>query len=193
MLRGFSAVILAGGENRRMKGVDKSGLVIDGKPILERIIQVLSGIFSEVLIVTNGKRGYSFKGVKVEEDLIKGAGPLGGIYTGLSYMRSEAGFFVACDMPFLHSGLICHLLRFFDRSGYDAVVPVKDGHIEPLHAIYKKSLEKEILSFLSERKEVCSIKDFLENANVCFLDLEGVPGVEKAFKNMNTPEDMSGT
>jgi molybdenum cofactor guanylyltransferase len=44
------------------------------------------------------------------QDLIKGLGPIGGIYTGLETISEKAGFFVACDMPFLQEGLLRHMV-----------------------------------------------------------------------------------
>lgn len=190
-IRNFSAVILAGGESKRLGGVDKSGLIVNGMPILRKSIQVLQESFSEILIVTNERRNYSFEGAAVVRDIIKGAGPLGGIYTGLSYMKNEAGFFAACDMPFLRGALIRPLFHILDGADYQAVVPRRNGKIEPLHAIYKKSLKDSLLCFLNNNSGDYSIRGFLKEVNVHYLDIEDDSGFQDVFKNINTPEDIA--
>lgn len=189
-MKRYAGVVLAGGESKRMGGLDKSGLIVNGASILERTLRLFKETFSEVLIVTCEKRDYSIEGVKVVKDIIKGAGPLGGIYTGLSSMESEAGFFAACDMPFLQGGLIHSLLACFETVSCEAVVPKRGEIIEPLHAVYRKSLARPLGLFLSEHKDDYSIRRFLEETRVHFLDLDDKVEFSDAFKNINSPEDM---
>ncbi len=186
----FSAIILAGGESKRMNGVDKAVLMVDGMPILQRSIQVLKEFFADILIVTNEKRDYSFEGVRVVKDIVKGAGPLGGIHAGLSYMKNEAGFFTACDMPFLRGELILRLLNTFNHVDYQALVPRKNGRIEPLHAVYKKSLQDSLLCFLNNNSGDFSIRSFLKGVNAQYLDAGDDFEFQDVFKNVNTPQDI---
>ncbi|MFH1245930.1 MAG: molybdenum cofactor guanylyltransferase [Candidatus Omnitrophota bacterium] len=186
-----SAIILAGGENKRMNGVDKAGLIVNGLSILQRSILVLKELFSEILVVTNEKRNYSLEGITVVKDIINGAGPLGGIYTGLSYMKEEAGFFVACDMPFLRGDLILKLWDNFNQADYDAIVPRRNGEIEPLHAVYKKGLKDNLSWYLNNNSGDYSIRNFLKTVNVYYLDLEDTSEFKNAFRNINTPEDIA--
>ena len=65
----WSAAVLAGGKATRFGGRDKSALLVDGRPILDRQMEVLSSVAAEVLLV--------------REDLVPGCGPLGGIHTAL--------------------------------------------------------------------------------------------------------------
>lgn len=185
-----SAIILAGGENKRMNGVDKAALIVGGVPILQKSMIVLKEFFADILIVTNEKRDYSFEGVRVVKDIVKGVGPLGGIHAGLSYMKNEAGFFAACDMPFLRGELIMRLLNTFNHVDYQAIVPRRNGCIEPLHAVYKKGLKDSLLCFLNNNSGDYSIRSFLKGVNVQYLDIEDAFESQDAFKNVNTPEDI---
>ena len=45
-------------------------------------------------------------GVRTAADIYPGHGSLGGIFTGLSAARGDYGIVVACDMPFLNTGLL---------------------------------------------------------------------------------------
>ena len=41
----ISGVILAGGENKRFDGINKSNLIIGGSSIISRIVNIISDIF----------------------------------------------------------------------------------------------------------------------------------------------------
>ena len=73
-------------------------------------------------------------GALIVEDRYPGKGSLGGIYTGLAAASNPWIFVVACDMPFLDTNLIEHMLSL--RARHDVVVPVVEGHPEPTHAAY---------------------------------------------------------
>lgn len=185
----ISAVILAGGRNTRMGGSDKAMLCVEGRPIIERSISVLGEIFQEIVIVTNDTRTYNYDGVKIIKDEIKNIGPLGGIYTGLCHVSGNAGFFVGCDMPFLHNAMICRQADFFNRMPCDALVAKVGAFLEPLHAIYRTSLKDKMINFINNNTAY-SIKKFLEAIDAHYWDLENTSFYRHIFKNLNTPVDF---
>ena len=119
-----TGVILAGGKSRRY-GRNKALVEFEGMRLIERTVTVMRAVFDQVILVTNTPHEYAYLGLPMVQDLIRGLGPLGGIYTGLEMTTEEAGFFVACDMPFLNQSLILHMVEI--RGTYDAVVP-RVGH-----------------------------------------------------------------
>jgi len=135
VLSHVAGVILAGGKSSRY-GKNKAFEGVDGVPLIERVIRVMGAVFRNVILITNSPEEYAHLNVAMEEDLIKGLGPIGGIYTALSSVSQEAGFFVACDMPFLDQGLIRYMVKA--GVGYEAVVPMISGKTEALHALYDK-------------------------------------------------------
>jgi molybdenum cofactor guanylyltransferase len=100
LIQGITGVILAGGKSSRF-GSNKAFASMNGTQLIERVIAIMGSIFKDLIIITNDPDEYSFLGLPMYEDLIKGLGPLGGIYTGLEKIPEKTGFFVACDMPFL--------------------------------------------------------------------------------------------
>jgi molybdopterin-guanine dinucleotide biosynthesis protein A len=79
-----SAVILAGGANKRFNGKTKANIQISGVRIIARTIKVLHDLFEDIIIVTNTPD--EFKGYKhytLVPDEIKNVGPLGGIHAAL--------------------------------------------------------------------------------------------------------------
>jgi len=133
----MSLIVLAGGNGTRLNR-DKAFLeLIENKTIIENIVNCLKGVFSEIIIVANNLEDYKFLGFKVVPDLVRGKGPLGGIYTGLKTSKEEHNFVLACDMPFVNVDLVRYMLKFKD---FDAVVPRFNGYTEPFHAVYSKNV-----------------------------------------------------
>ena len=132
-------IILAGGKSLRL-GRNKALEIVSGKSLIERVAERLKPITDQLIIVTSKEQvGLPFiHGAEVVADIYPGKGPLGGIYTGLMASRSEQNIVVACDMPFLNTELLRHMIEL--SPGYDAVVPrLGEGTIEPLHSVYSKS------------------------------------------------------
>ena len=135
LFRDVTGFVLAGGKSSRY-GANKALAKMEGASLIERATGVMKTLFREVVLITNTPDLYAFLELPMHEDLIKGLGPLGGIYTALSTMKREAGFFVACDMPTLNPSLIRHMVSV--REGHDAVVPRISGFMEALHALYSR-------------------------------------------------------
>ena len=131
-IKNVTGVVLAGGKSIRF-GKNKAIAEINGERLISRVVNMLGLVFEKIIIISNSPYEYRYLDVPIYEDIIKGLGPLGGIYTGLSYMDCEAGFFVACDMPFLNEHLIRHMIEI--RTDYDAVIPKIDWRIEALHSL----------------------------------------------------------
>jgi molybdopterin-guanine dinucleotide biosynthesis protein A len=188
----IAAAILAGGRNTRMGGRNKGLVEIEGVALIRRALDVVRDIFAEVILVTNSPGEFAAyeKDCRIITDVVRNIGPLGGIYSALSNTAGEAVFFVACDMPFLHNGLIRRQADCFNRAGRDAVVPRAGDFAEPLHAIYKKSLKEDMGRFIERNSAGCSIKDFLRAIDVHYWELEDNPFHRRVFSNLNTPEDV---
>ena len=131
---GITGVILAGGASSRM-GSNKALLPYRGGRFIEAIHRKLAGLFDEVLVVTNTPDQYAFLPCRKVADEFEGMGALAGIHAGLRHSASGI-FVVACDMPYLNSDLILHLVS--RAPGFDAVIPRTDAGYEPLHAIYSE-------------------------------------------------------
>lgn len=187
----IAAAILAGGKNSRMAGSNKAFISINGTPIIQRTIELLEEIFDEVILATNTPEDFRLykERVVITKDIIKGIGPLAGIHSALSQTSKEGVFFVACDMPFLHIDLIRKELTCFNKAGCDCLVPRIGSYIEPLHAIYKKSIKDAIQSFAKDNGNY-SIRNFLKTRDVFCWDLEDNIFNRKIFKNLNTKEDL---
>lgn len=185
----ISGAILAGGENKRFGGINKSNIVIGDTTVISEIIGTISDIFSEIFIITNTPEEFKdFSNIKIETDHIRLAGPLGGIHSALKASSNDSVFIFAGDMPFIDRDLIISQIRYFSLSQAEAVVPRIEGNIEPLHAIYRKTIFDRLNNHLKDRNNF-SVRDFLQNIIVDYMDLHSSEKVKRAFTNINTPPD----
>ncbi|MGI4746739.1 MAG: molybdenum cofactor guanylyltransferase [Janthinobacterium lividum] len=108
------AMILAGGEARRLGGVDKPLIEIGGIPILSHILDRLRPAVSHVALSANGdpERFMRF-GLPVLEDRRIGIGPLAGLLRGLDWAAGHGAkvlLTVPGDTPFIPADLLRALL-----------------------------------------------------------------------------------
>ena len=181
--------ILAGGEATRFGGRFKPEIIVEGRRIIDRILDVISPLFSEIIIVSDKKilTGIDSK-IFVTSDIFKKRGPLGGLHAALSASESDALFVVAGDMPFLEKEIIEQLCTYYNKMLPQALVPRHSGLIEPLHSIYSVELKYTLEKILSE-PDNNSVTGLLDKIDTRYLDVK--PSVAaKAFINLNTDKDM---
>ncbi|MGR3175702.1 MAG: molybdenum cofactor guanylyltransferase [Candidatus Scalindua sp.] len=180
----MTAVILAGGKSRRM-GSNKAFLKLKGKTFIERQIELLREMFDEIFISANTPSEYKYLNLPVFKDIYPEKGPLGGIYTSLVNSSSFYTFMLACDMPFVESGLIKHLKGF--TKEYDVVVPKSERGLEPLHAFYSKNCIDPIKRELDA--DNLRIISFFPHVKVKIVELESLTSPDSfknSIKNLNT-------
>jgi molybdopterin-guanine dinucleotide biosynthesis protein A len=191
MANRISGVILAGGSNKRFGGITKANVVIDGETIISRIISTISDLFVKIIIVTNMPEEFQeFIQYKIVEDQYLKAGPLGGIHAALKASSEDAIFVFAGDMPFLDKEIISDQINEFSKEQHEVLIPEVDQFIEPLHAIYRKSVLNHLERFLSEGKSR-AVRDFLREVNVGYLQMPKTEGTKIAFANINSPSDLA--
>ncbi|MGZ7159965.1 MAG: molybdenum cofactor guanylyltransferase, partial [Methanobacterium sp.] len=141
-----SIIILCGGRSTRM-GKDKCSLLFKWKPMILHVYDEVKDIADGIIIILRDLEQVNEYGklLKVEKNTVivtdesKDQGPLVGIFSGLSNIKSDKALVLPCDSPYISKEFIFKMFKFMDGSGFDAVVPLwDDGHIEPLHSIYKK-------------------------------------------------------
>ena len=186
----ISVAILAGGLNTRFGGFSKARIRIEGSEIIDRTINEISSIADEVIVVTNSPGDFRhLTGVMIVGDIFLKAGPLGGIHSAMKIARGDSLFVVASDMPFIDKEIVREEIKAFRSLDCEALVPVVDEKIEPLHAVYSLALASRLEEFLSGN-EKRAIRDFLRTVNVNYW----TPGVSDSFKrsavNINTPEEL---
>ncbi len=184
-----SAVILAGGQSRRL-GRDKALLEVEGHPLLTRTVHTLTALSDDLIVVTNHAARYRALTLPVRfvADVRPGTGSLMGIYSGLQAARYPYALAVACDMPFLNQALLRYLLSL--AGDYDVVIPRYGGLPEPLHAVYSRACLPAMWRVLEKgKRQIVAFFDrvkvrWVEEAEIAPFDPQGL-----SFLNINTPQD----
>lgn len=170
----LTAAILAGGRSTRFCGRNKSALVVDGVPILDRQMAALAEVTSDILIV-GGDTAHEH--ARTVGDLVQDCGPLGGLHSilqgGAHASPSDAVALVACDMPYVSAPLLNYMAALLRTSDghVDAVVPRTERGLHPLCAIYSRRCLDPVARRLAERQ--LRMTDLLAD-----LRLRVVPTVE---------------
>lgn len=187
-VKDVSGVILAGGKSSRY-GKNKAFVKIDGIPLIERVIRVMASVFQELILITNTPDEYSYLRLPTYEDLIKGLGPLGGIFTALNAITNHSAFLVACDMPFLKPKLLSHMVE--SKDDFDVVVPRISGKLETLHALYGKTCLPAIRRMIDSRQY--QVHRFFSEVSVRYVDEDEILQFDpylRSFLNVNTPQKL---
>ena len=190
-----TAVILAGGMSRRL-GRNKALEPFGNETLIRRVIGRVGGFSDAVLVVANDDARVieldlpdGTDGVEAVVDMFPDMGPLGGIATGLSAVRTEWATFCACDMPFVSPALFRLLLSL--RDGHDAVVPVIGGRPEPMHAAYSRACLGAVKDKIAARRLRAS--SFFDDVRVRLVSEQEIRAVDaelRSFFNVNTQADL---
>jgi molybdenum cofactor guanylyltransferase len=190
MVINISGVILAGGDSKRFGGTLKSNIVVGGESIISRMINIIRDLFDEIIIVSNTPEEFrEYNQYIIVRDQFLKAGPLGGIHAALKSASGDAIFAFAGDMPFVKKEFITEQINIFNNEEYDILVPKIGTNIEPLHAIYRKTLLDDLEKFLTEKKNK-PVRDFLSERKTGYFPIHESEESRKAFTNINSPEDI---
>ena len=184
----FSAVILAGGQSRRM-GRDKAWLPLDGQPLLARQIALVRELApADIFISGRADTDYSVLGCPVLTDEFADAGPLAGIAAGLAAASAPLVLVLAVDMPDMTSAA---LRRLLERCAAGVgVVPRVNRRVEPLAAFYPKAATLLAVDLL--KRQLRAVRTFAEQcSHAGLVTLHDVEATDwKCFANWNSPADL---
>lgn len=184
----MTSIVLAGGKSLRL-GREKALEEIGGRSLIERVIERLSLLGNEIIVVTSSSDQLPDLGVKRVIDSYPGKGNLVGIYSGLKEVASSNALVVGCDMPFLNIDLLRYIMEL--SPGFDVVIPRVNEGVEPLHAVYSKNCLAPIEVYLREGR--LKIFDLLPELKVRYVDnaeIERFDPRHLSFFNINSEADL---
>ena len=137
----LAAVVLCGGESRRMGALgDKALLEVGGRTLLERAVDVLRELRPDVALACGPEPRYEDLGLELALDPVDGAGPLAGLVAALELADRRGATWLAvlaCDMPRADAALLRRLhARAAERDLDACLFETADG-LEPLYAVYR--------------------------------------------------------
>jgi molybdopterin-guanine dinucleotide biosynthesis protein A len=188
MIADCTAVIMAGGDSRRM-GQDKANLLLGERTLLQSVAATLQPLFGEVIISVRQPRPEIIL-PQVCDDPAH-SGPVAGLAAALERATTPWIFAVACDMPFITPAVIEYLA--LQRADYQAVVPLVGGYPQPMAAFYAKSCLDAVRACL-HGKGKHSFRALLDTIRVCYVSEEQMQAVDpqlRSFFDLDTPQDVA--
>jgi molybdopterin-guanine dinucleotide biosynthesis protein A len=130
----IGAALLVGGESRRM-GQDKATVMLNGKPLWQRQLEVLRAL-GPVEILISGRTDPSWRPTDTifVPDAAPSCGPISGIAAALRKTRAAHLVVLAIDMPAMTSQYLKHLCAELQTGS--GIIPMFGDNAEPLAAIY---------------------------------------------------------
>lgn len=181
--------ILGGGQARRFGGRNKSALLVQGRTIRERQLDVLRAVTPRILLVGATADACLPADVEPVPDRTPGCGPLGGLDAALAAADGAPVLLVACDMPFLSAALLRAMLA--DLHGVDAVVPRTERGYHPLCAVYGPACQAAVRRRLEHG--ALRVRDLFDDVRVRVVegpDLARFGEPSHLLANVNTQADL---
>jgi molybdenum cofactor guanylyltransferase len=183
----LSAFILAGGKSTRM-GTDKAFVVLEGRTLLARTLDLARAVTADVRIVGAAEKFAAF--APVVEDVFRGCGPLGGIHAALRASAAELNLILAVDVPFVSAGLLEFLVARA-RGTVAAVTVARVGGWQPLCAVYRREFAEVAQMALQQGQyKIDLLFSALPTLAISEDELVSAGFSARAFRNLNTREDV---
>lgn len=186
-----TAVILAGGQAQRMGGEKKGFLDIGGNSILDRLLNVLSPLFDQTVLVVKSSDQLAERNPKIPiiVDQFPDSSSLTGIQAGLAAAQTDRIFVCAWDMPFLQSNFVKTVWNL-DKTA-DIVVPEWEGRYQPLCAVYRQTCLAIITSHIQQKNyKIEAIFHKVTTRVVTEKEIRPADPEGLSFININRPEEL---
>ncbi|MEJ2383093.1 MAG: NTP transferase domain-containing protein [Xanthomonadales bacterium] len=186
----IDGAVLAGGRSRRMGGEAKALLTLDGRAMLDHVLERFRPQVGRVVLsVERPSPDWAPFGLEQVGDPEPGdRGPLAGLFAALDAVADPAGWLalVPCDAPFLPLDLVPRLAA---RAGAaDAVVVRLDGVPQPTFSLWSGRLLERLRHAVLEAR-IGGFRQFLDGIDWTPLDW---PSAERtAFFNVNDPDTLA--
>jgi molybdopterin-guanine dinucleotide biosynthesis protein A len=190
-MREWTGFVLAGGQSSRM-GTDKAFVELEGRTLLTRTLALAQKVAAEVRILGSKEKFAAFG--SVVEDEFPNHGPLGGIHAALRASATDLNLILAVDMPFLEIRFLQYLLHEAVRAeGAVVTVARAGGGWQPLCAAYRKRFAELAEPALRQGKnKIDPLFRQIELRVVEESEIEQQGFSSTMFRNLNTPEELSG-
>ncbi len=170
-------------------GTDKAMLLLDRKTVIEWVVQCVTLVCDEVLLVVNEPARYQFLNLPVVMDQTPYGGPLVGLYSGLRHTRAPWCLAVACDAPLMRTELLQWLLGC--RGPVDAVLPLINDLVQPFPGLYSRTCMGALESLLAKGRS--AVRDLAEVCRVTLVEEETLRRLDPdltSFRDLDTPSDF---
>jgi len=184
----FSAVLLAGGESRRM-GTDKATFLFRGKPLWQVQLETLRKLEpKQIFVSSRNDPPWRCDDVLFVADVPPSRGPLSGLAASVDRMSTSYVLALAIDMPWMSHRYLESLCAHIEPGR--GVLPKIGDRAEPLAAIYPREAIIEMRSALrgSDFSLQSLTGDLLAAGKLREISVSE-PDM-KLFLNVNVPADL---
>ena len=180
-------------------GFDKQLIQGETQSLIENIIEKLSEVFLDIVLVTHRPELYDAvikqqPQLRLLSDLYPDMGPMGGIHAGLVHAKSQFVYVTGCDMPHVNIDFIRSMMKRLENSSLPvsgAMLKIQKGHLEPLNAFYHRdlmtSMEARLKAGESGLQHFCRTQSFLWLSE---KDAQAFDELDHMFINLNEPSDL---
>jgi len=186
----ITGIVLAGGQGRRMGGVDKGLVPLDGRPLIAHVLERLAPQVGDVLINANQNiERYRAFGHRVVVDAVGGfAGPLAGLHAGLTAAATSYVVTAPCDSRVLPADLVARLSAALVREGANLALAKTFGHSHPVFELVQRDVLPHLAGFLENGgRKIDAWYATLAVTEVPFDDEAA------AFRNINTRAELENS
>ncbi len=189
-----AGLVLAGGRARRMGGMHKAFLALDGKPLIAHVVERLRPQVSLLAISANARRQEletHARPVLPDPPGLAHAGPLAGVLAGLEWLRAarpECHWLAtaAVDTPFFPRDVVARLREAAREAGASLACVKAGGRPHPTFALWSTTLTDALRHALMEgRREMIGFMRAARALSVDFHDDDA-----RAFFNINVRHDL---
>jgi molybdopterin-guanine dinucleotide biosynthesis protein A len=187
----ISAVLLAGGESRRM-GKDKATTLYRGKPLWKIQLELLRQLTPQEIFVS-GRSDPDWRPADTRfiADDLPSRGPLSGLAASLDRMGTSHLLALAIDMPWMSEAYLNSLCIKIEPGR--GVIPKIDNHTEPLAAIYPREAAIDFSNALTgvDFSLQALVRDLVAAGKL--QEISVTEPDKKLFLNVNVPSDLAST
>ena len=186
------AIVLSGGEGRRVGGMDKGLINLQGQALVERVIERLAPQVDDIVLSVNrnhqeyAKFGYRLIADEANENGRQG--PLAGVISALQQYGESADYFLicTCDSPHLPEGYVARLKQQLIHSNSLAAVVFDGTAVQNLHCLISAQASASLIDFFTNGGR--AMHRWLAQNKVVQVDFSAKAD---AFANYNTYESLN--
>jgi molybdenum cofactor guanylyltransferase len=178
----ITALILAGGQGRRMHEADKGLQLLHGKPLVAHVLARIAPQVNAALISANRNiERYAVYASVLADQHAGFAGPLAGMHAGLAACTTPWMVCAPCDMPYLPLDMVARLHEAMHTCGAAASYAVVDGQAHFTCCLVQAAVQSPLTAFLQQGQR--KVQDFLRSVDAVactFTDSQGFTNVNDA-------------
>ena len=180
-----AAVILAGGQGRRMGGADKGLVEYRGRPLIEWVLEVLTPQVDELVISANRNLDtYASYGHPVLPDTLPDfPGPLAGVLAAMQTGVADWLVVVPCDTPHLPADLASRLLSAAQHAKVPLAVAADKARIHHSCFIVRCDQQDNLVAYLARGER--AVRHWQAGLASTAVQFDGA-----GFVNFNQPQDL---